>query len=208
MAGVGKPAYHCLELGGPCGRQQWSSLRFSSDLRSSSSETRVPPPDPDYNVQVPADATIEFYGQGATVKTGNAILKNGGEGDVIVWHPGSLAQDDIVQVDLDADHPLAVVSVTRVEDQATAIVRLRNDDASDDVPVGVTARLVQRSSRPKVFDDPTGLTPTGQSSRATDPSNGRAQCYIAAFRFDYIVSGTGLSTRLFIDADGSFVFRS
>jgi len=53
-----------------------------------------------------------------------------------------------------------------------------------------------------------GDASTGPSYITTSAADGRGACYLAPYRFDYIVSGTGLTARLFRDAVGSFVMRT
>ena len=172
------------------------------------------PPD---RAQVPALATINFYGQGSTVKVAvpSPGIAAGATALVTVYNPGSIAVGDTLQVELDSSKTLVVGSVT-VVDLATSTLSLTNNTGAT-IPLSQGNRLLKVGpARPTAYADPLGTVPIG-SSIATDPATGRAFAYIGAsqatapsrvgaYRFDYVITGIP-NARLFIDAEGSFVIR-
>lgn len=160
--------------------------------------------------QVPADATVDFYAQGATANlTVAQTIPSMGSGSIPVWNLGSITGGS-VQVGV---NPSAILSITNIVVQVPPIspyaTLLVQNDGTQPVTVNNLDRLVPLGNRPFVYDDPNGDVPTAFNSRQTEPGTGRVRCYIREYRFDYIITIVGVPTpRLFIDAEGSYVMRT
>lgn len=144
--------------------------------------------------QVPAAAQVDFYRQGATVKVGGPV-----PGPITVYNRGALVAGDQVKVNLSA--VTLTVDPPQTNDPVN-LLRLSGGPTS----LAQWDRLVPTGSRP-IPAQASGPPASSGSFINTSSTDGRGSCYIAAYRWDYIVSGTGLATRLFIDAEGSFVMR-
>jgi hypothetical protein len=165
--------------------------------------------------QVPAAATIQFFRQGATV-TSPVFVEYSDPGqeppatpvDVPVRHVGTIQVTDTLQVDTSTPDLLVVAEV--VANPSAPILRVWNWSRPQGISVATGKRLLRKTANAIVYPNPTGPVPQGPapvSSLATDPATGRAGGYVAAYRFDYTVSGTGLTPRLYADAVGSFLLR-
>lgn len=157
---------------------------------------------PSDKVQVPAAATVEFYLQGATAKPGSYQVTQLEDAEVPVWHLGTFKVGDDVLIDA---NPAKRVRVTAID---TANLTLWLGYISGPtVSFGGGARLFRDAARPSVYRDPTGQVSTGSPTLTV--ANGRASCYVPAFRFDYAVTITGTTIRrIYVDGVGSFVMRT
>jgi len=150
------------------------------------------------NAQVPALATINIYKQGSTVKTATSVPLTVDPVPVPVYDLGRIVVGDSLVVGV-SSNTLLVDSITLPD-----TLNLLNTSGST-INLAVGARLVPTTaaSRPNVYSDPLGSIALG-SSIASDSVSGRANGYIRDRNFDYIVSGAGITPRLFIDASGGF----
>lgn len=159
--------------------------------------------------QVPADALINFYKQGATVRTPITVPYDSSPDptptEIQVWHVGTVALGENVAVDASGTQ----LEVTGVDSSDAANMKLLvvNSSVIDGIPLAEGARLIRLADRPLVYLDSTGTTPTANSSTATDPATGRAVCYLREYRYDYTVTITGYPLRIFVDAEGSYVLQ-
>lgn len=154
--------------------------------------------------QIPALSTIEFYLQGATVKTAVALLHPPAPEPVEVqtYDIGSIAHTDLLQVSTD---PSTVIQVAWIDRVAGKLGVINLSGAT--INLAVADRLVNTSNRPSIYKDPLGQIAVG-TSIDTPSTTGRAEGYLAEYRFDYIINVTSSDRRLYPDAEGSFVVRS
>lgn len=154
------------------------------------------------NVQVPAaGALADFYQQGATVKVAGTVPSTGSV-TIYFYNVGALAGGNTLQLELDATKTMTVIGVDATAN--TAI--LGSASVPGGIPLAVGKRLVLKLPQVALFfQDPLGET-TGATS-ATADSQGWVIGYVKDYRFDYIVSGTGLTAQLYPDAEGSWVMR-
>ena len=89
---------------------------------------------------------------------------------------------------------------------SSGVVGLINGSGSA-IALTVGQRLIPTNLRPNIYSDPIGSVAIG-TSITTSATDGRASGYLREFRFDYIVRITGLTARLFVDAEGSFAMRT
>lgn len=157
---------------------------------------------PNPKEQVPAEAQVTFYRQGATVSDDVTVPGNGGNAVVSIYNRGALNPNDVVQVGTTqttltvvGPHPANARQVMLKTSAGQAAVALKQWD-----------RLVVLTN-PPVPSYPTGALASANNSITTSAADGRGSCYIPAFRWDYVVSGAGLTTQLFVDAEGSFAMR-
>lgn len=164
---------------------QFALRSFSQTIftrKSWSDPSRVPAP----------GSRIEFYRQGATIKTGLTI-GSGATVGVSVYDPGALSASDTVRVG--ASGPtLTVASVTL----ATNTVTLTNGTGPS-VVLAQGQRLTLISNRPTVYSDPFGSVPVPGVSYLLADDNGRVSAYVAERLFDYLVIepatvGTSMAT--------------
>jgi hypothetical protein len=166
--------------------------------------------------QVPAAATVRFFQQGATNSGPAIVVPYGGPEDpdpppptpVPVFHRGRIAVNDSLQVGPDTTQLLTVTEVD--ESPTTPVVHVINTTVPAGVGIGVLARLLRRTGNAIVYLDATGAVPGGPppvSYLTTNSTTGRASGYVAAYRYDYTVTGSGVLPRVHIDAVGSFVLR-
>lgn len=150
---------------------------------------------------VPAEgATLNFYKQGATVSVG-ITLPNNTVTTVQVYNTGALQQDDEVQVGTDTTKTLTVDAV----DPDANTVDLTNQTGGP-VTLGLDVRLVRTGPDPAlIYDDPLGST-TGSGSKSVE-ADGWVIGYLREYRYDFRLSGSGVTPRVFPDADGSWVMR-
>ncbi len=154
--------------------------------------------------QVPADSTIQFYRQGATVETATSVLVSPSF-EVKVFNTGNFAVGDLVQVNTAATPEMTVVKL----DPGAGKIWLANASGGS-VPLAQFDRLIVKSNQPSIYLDPAGTLSLGTSiaTSAGGPSPARAVGYLREFRFDYIVTLTisGEAT-LYVDAEASFAMR-
>ena len=147
--------------------------------------------------QVPASATVAFYRQGSTVKVATSVGLTVDPVPVLVYDVGAVIPGDVLIVQGGSGR-LLVESIT-----GTDTLNVLNETGST-IVLAVGARLTPESAQPRVYNDALGSSAIG-SSIATDPATGRASAYVRDKSFDYIVTGTGLSPRVYPDSDGAFV---
>ncbi len=153
--------------------------------------------------QVPAQAKIEFYRQGATVKTGISV-PTGNFVSVVVYNTGDILEGHTVQLEMDEAKLMLVGTVNEV----AGTISLKSIVGTS-IALTAEQRLVDTSARPNIYTDPLGST-TGATSVTTDSTTGPAGGYLKAYRYDFIVKIPPTSpteTRLHLDAVGSFVMR-
>lgn len=152
--------------------------------------------------QVPAEATIKFYRQGATVKTGITVSDTLFT-TVTVYNTGDILEGHTVQLEWDE----AITMLVGTVDEAAGTIQLKST-AGSPIPLIVGKRLVDQSDQPKSYDDPLGEG-TGATAVTTNSTTGRYSGYLKAYRYDFIVMipGTPAEYRLYIDCVGSFVMR-
>lgn len=155
--------------------------------------------------QVPlVGATVSFHRQGATASAVVTVPPtpegepNPTPTEVPVYDAGTLTAGDIVQAGTIAANVLEVTEVV-----SRTLVRVLNHTFAD-ISIGIGDRLLRKTNQPSAFLDPLGTLSGGV--QVTTDSEGRALAYIAEPRFDYVVTGGGLSApRYFIDALGGTV---
>lgn len=158
--------------------------------------------------QVPAAARIEFYVQGATVTiAADETLSPTQEFTFDVWNTGAIDPEDDVLVG-PGGPSLHVVKV-ELMDGSDPVHRIKlKNNGTENVTVKSGDRLLRVNNRPLAQIDPTGAATSGNPYVDTDPVTGRAFCYLRPFRFDAVVTGSELTTKLFQDSVGSFVMRT
>jgi hypothetical protein len=145
--------------------------------------------------QVPANnATVQVFKQGATVRTATTVLTT--NTTVVVYGVGRLLAGDNIQLGTDATKQMTVVSVDS-DTQITA------RSIGSNISVAVGDRFVVYSALATLYSDPAAVTTT--SNPVTLGSQGLLTFYTPETRFDYIASGTGITTQLFTDAEGGWM---
>lgn len=152
--------------------------------------------------QVPAQSTVRFYRQGATVKTANELLPVPDEIELETYDIGSIAFPALLQARTDPALVMQVVSTDRLAGK----IRVVNASGTT-INLAIGDRLVNTSDPPSIFRDPLGQSAIG-TSIDTPAATGRAVGYLAEFRFDYIIEVSTSDRRLYPDAEGSFEMRS
>jgi hypothetical protein len=162
--------------------------------------------------QVPATgAVVTFYRQGATVSAEVAVpvIDENQQPPcpdprfqppcptlISVYDSGLIVAGDVVQV---SNQNSLILYVVEVKSDRTGMYVLNSGFSPVLVPK--YARLVKLTDQPLVYSDPRGTQAIG--TQVVTPADGRVQAYVAEARFDYIVSGGGLTTpRLYQDARG------
>lgn len=114
-----------------------------------------------------------------------------------VYDTGSIVPGELIQVGLTTSHILVVVNVvSRTKLELTSNLPF-------EVTLTVGVRLIRKNQLLTVYSDPLGQV-TMSNPISTAAATGRAGAYLRDARFDYIVSGTGISpSRLYTDADHS-----
>jgi hypothetical protein len=152
--------------------------------------------------QVPALAAIDFYRQGATLASSFSFGTPPDPPEtasLTLQDTGRLVPGDQLKVFSGGALGSTVLTVRSITDSTRIVV-----DYDVAVSGQVNDRLVVTNSRPTYYNDRLGNS-AGSSALTTDSSTGRAAVYMRADRFDYLVSGTGFTTRLHQDADGGFL---
>lgn len=148
------------------------------------------------SAQVPGNvATVDVYRRGASVNTGGTCAGSGGTLALTVFDIGSLVLNDTVQVGTSSSSTLTVTVIS----SGTSIT-VRNDNASS-IVLSQYDRLVITSSRPSLYRDVTGADVLSASGQTTTTAQGYVAFYTSERFFDYITSGSGLTTSLFIDEE-------
>lgn len=142
---------------------------------------------------IASDASIQFYRQGAAVKS-SVTLSAHATVVVDVFDAGQIAFADTLRVE-STTNQLSVMDVPNKTQ-----VELYNGNL---VSVGLIAgtRLTPINDPALVYADPLATVSLG-STLAVDSGTGRASAYLANDRVDYVVSIPGQSTRLYIDGAG------
>lgn len=149
------------------------------------------------NKQIPADgATVTVFKQGATVKTGPVTVSSGNVA-VAVYGVGRLLAGDTVQKGTDVTKQMIVVSV----DNDTQVTLTRA--ISDDITLNVDDRLVPYSNKPTLYTESSGTDTT--PNPLTLGAQGLIEFYCPETRFDYIVTGGGIMSTLYIDNEGGWM---
>ena len=149
--------------------------------------------------QVPAGGvSVAIFQEGATVKTEANIL-SGSEVNVTVYDVGDLLLNDTIQLGTDATKAGSVSSAPTFTDTNTATVPITGTSA---FTAAAGTRLVKTSDKPSLQQDDVvgGGRAAGASGVLTaDSTTGYVSAFIKEESVDYIVSGTGVTTTLFID---------
>ncbi len=155
--------------------------------------------------QVPASSTIDFYLQDATVKIAATLSHPPAPEpvEVTVYDIGTLLASVSVHVNT---NPNTLILVAWTDVLAGKVGLINLSGATINLVKG--DRLVNRNNRPSIFRDPLGLEPIGTSIPTDSATGGRAEGYIAEYRFDYIIDVTSSDRRLYPDAVGSFEMSS
>ena len=167
--------------------------------------------------RVPATpATIKFFRQGATAKSAASVpYVSPEEPDpppptaLPVWNLGSIAINDTLQVDTSTSSVIWVQDID-VSDPSNPILLVYNAAQPSGIFVASGARLLRKTASAIVYKDPTGKgagAPAATDTLSTD-TTGRAEGYIAAYRYDFTVTGTGLTAAVYADYVGSYIARS
>ena len=163
---------------------------------------------PTDKAQIPAASTINFYRQGATVKTAVSVPpqdpsnENPPTTDVHVYHMGGIIGGETLWVDGNSAKDLVISAI----DVPNLVLKVLNGSPST-INLAVGNRLVLASSPISIYSDPVGAVAIG-TSITTNATTGRANGYIREYRFDYVVNITGVTPRVYSDAEGSFVMRT
>lgn len=172
--------------------------RFDITVYKNKDGTTDPP-------QVPAQAKIEFYRQGATVKVAPPTITPTDFTTVTVYNTGDILQTHIVQREMEE----AITMDVGVVNEAEGTIQLKSRGGNIVLTIG--QRLIDTSSPPSAYKDPLGTIADGTgNSVTTNSTTGRYGGYMRAYRYDYIVKIPPTSpteTRLYIDSEGSFVMR-
>ncbi len=146
------------------------------------------------NAQIPlSDATLHVYKQGATISAITTVTSS--NTTVAVFNVGKLVVGDVLQLGTDDTKTMTVISVN--SDVQVTLRRVTND-----VALSVGDRLVKASDRPDTFADSTGTLLIGADVSLDEAGQGSFYC--PESRFDYIVSGTGITPTLYIDAESGW----
>ncbi len=150
--------------------------------------------------QVPAIATLDAYFEGATVN-GNVTVQTGAAGTLItVYNIGRLKNGDNIQVGVDATKTLTVVTTTGYPSDTQIYLKSTTGNA---MTLFTGDRLIVTNRRPTLYADSLAVISIGNNIQ-TSSLSGYVEFYIADTRFDYIISATGLTSRLFTDAEGGW----
>src|SRR6266850_261149 len=157
--------------------------------------------------QVPANSTVRFYLQGATVKT--AVTNVSSPRTLSVWHAGAVQPGDVLWAGGVSTQPLTV--------DTDGVNSADPDNVTIRVTFSGTLTLAQKdrlilaapdpARRPQAYSDPLATSAIGTSISTTESGGGRASCYMREYRFDYAVAISGDSgpPRVYPDAEGAFV---
>lgn len=141
---------------------------------------------------VAAGATVSVYKQGATITNGTTITTGGVT--VTVRDAGRLVVNDTVQLGTDATKQMLVTAIgsrTSLTVQSTT---------GSSISVSAGDRLVIYSNLPTLYTESTGVT-TKTNPSATD-SRGGFEFYSTEVAVDIILSGTGITSALYINEGG------
>jgi len=141
-------------------------------------------------------ATVTVYKQGATVAFSASVLVAGT--NVQVRSIGKLAVLDLVQLGTDATKQMEVVSITDNQH-----IRLRSLTGSA-ITILSSQRLVIYSTLPTLYTEASGVSTLANPT--TTNSKGYVEFYTPEAKFDLIISGSGLTTTLYIDNQGGWTY--
>jgi hypothetical protein len=165
--------------------------------------------------QVPADSTIEFYPQGATIRSETQTQPVSGPVTLQVWHPGQVRVGDKLWRNGRKD-PTPGSHYPEME-----VTEIGGDPEAQTITVSFADTLLWSQydrlvlavpgpgspPRPNAYEDPLGSSPVGTSIATLAIDGGWAACYLTAFRFDYTVNVAGEAPRVHPDAAGSYMMR-
>jgi hypothetical protein len=147
--------------------------------------------------QIPAaTASVKVYKQGATVASGTSVTTAGGGVAVSVRSVGHLVLSDTVQLGTDVTKQMIVEEITN-----DTAIKLRSTTGSS-ITVADGDRLVIYSSLPTLYSESTGRSST--ANPATTDATGYVGFYTPETRFDVIVSGTGITSKLYTDNESGW----
>ena len=151
--------------------------------------------------QIPTTATIDLYRQGASVKTAITVPLIVDPTPVVVDDIGGIAVGDDLIVNGAATPTLTVESVA--EGELGLIVSVLSS-----VSLSVGDRLTPISTpRPNAYRDPIALSAIG-TSFTTSSTTGRGSAYVKDYRYDYVMTISGVTPRLYADAVGGYVLSA
>lgn len=140
-------------------------------------------------------AAVEVFRQGATCRTGTTVTPAGVA--VTVFNRGRLAVNDTVQLGVD---DTAYGLVTAVTDSTVTV----QSQTGGNWDIDVGERLLPTNDQPTIYSDEIGVTSIANSTKTVDAA-GEALFYCPETLFDYVVSGSGLTSQLVTDSPGGWV---
>lgn len=163
--------------------------RFETSALKSASTT-----DP---TQVPASAAVlDVYKQGASVSADTTVTTSSTA--VAVYDVGALIAGDLVQVDADSTSLMTIVSVD------SAIQIHAASTTGSPIALEVRNRLVPVTNRPTLYQDSVGSVAFVPSYQIQLDTTGYGYFYVSDRYFDYIISGSGIVSALFIDGESGW----
>ncbi len=159
---------------------------------------------PTDKAQVPVAASVDVHKQGATVKTAITVPWPNPPDDVFVdvYHIGDIVVGD--QLGLNGNSPAVLTVTSVVSVSQIGVFNL----SGQPVNLAIGDRLVITTNRPTIYVDADGKVPKAApvSTLTSDANTGRAGGYVRLKRFDYVISGGGISpARVFPDAAGGLI---
>jgi parallel beta helix pectate lyase-like protein len=143
--------------------------------------------------QVPADATADFYKQGATVATAVTVTNYDVDVTIVVRDVGRIVVGDTLRKGLSST---PTVTVSAVLDRTTLVVY---SDGNGSLVLAVGDRLIVTTDRPTVHKENTGVDAYSASQVTTDGSTGFLYpAHVRERFFDAAITGTGVA-RLMAD---------
>lgn len=152
---------------------------------------------------VPApSAQVDVYKQGATVSSTKSL--SGGTDTIAVYDTGGIVVGDVLQLNTTSTTTFAVTAVANNQ--------LTVGSFTNGTQVSAGDRLVVQSTRPSVFDNPSGtnqVDPTNQGrAPSTGATTGSTSFYLAFPVCDVIASAGGLvASQLITDLSGQMESR-
>lgn len=165
----------------------------------------------------PAEGTVAFYQQGATVARPTSI--NAGTSELVpVRHPGAIRKPkqepspaiyDFVQAYVSGYFTLKVLDIIPAlpRHSPNTVQLMLENTSGQNLVLPLAARLILASRAARLYDDPFGNILHSGNTINTDPVTGRGSIYVGERVFDYVVSGNELLTRAGIDVEGSYDMR-
>lgn len=151
--------------------------------------------------QVPADgANVDVYYRGATTSQSQSWGASPDEQNINVYDIGSLAVNDTIQIGTTTNPTFTVMAIN-----SATQVRLRNNDATPR-SLGLYDRLLVQQRRPTVYRDVTGTSVLAAGVTFNASDRGLVEFFSNERFFDYIVSGTGVTTTLYQEGESGQVW--